>query len=167
MGNYQVIGDNLPVGRISWDEIQEFIKKLNEATGKNYRLPTEAEWEYAARGGNKSKGYKYSGSNDIDAVALYFNNSSNRAHPVGIKAPNELGIYDMTGNVAEFCSDWYGGAYTNDLQTNPTGPETGSYKIIRGGDWFSGVQYARFVYSRYVLKPTQLSSVSGFRLVLQ
>ena len=99
-------GENRPVERVSWYDIQKFIEKLNAKTGKRYRLPTEAEWEYAARGGNQSKGYKYSGSNDIGSVAWYTNNSGDRTHPVGQKQPNELGLYDMTGNVWEWCSDW-------------------------------------------------------------
>ena len=101
-------GDNLPVEKVSWDDVQTFIKKLNAKTGLNYRLPTEAEWEYAARGGNKSNGYKYSGSNDIGSVAWYASNSGSKTHSVGQKKPNELGIYDMTGNVWEWCNDWYG-----------------------------------------------------------
>ncbi|MBQ3247459.1 MAG: SUMF1/EgtB/PvdO family nonheme iron enzyme, partial [Alistipes sp.] len=111
-------GDNLPVERVSWNDIQKFIEKLNAKTGKRYRLPTEAEWEYAARGGNQSKGYKYSGSNDIGSVAWYTDNSSSPTHPVGQKQPNELGLYDMSGNVYEWCSDWHG-SYSSGSQTNP------------------------------------------------
>ena len=127
-------GNNLPVERVSWDDCQEFIKKLNSLTGLNFRLPTEAEWEYAARGGNKSKGYKYSGSNDIGSVAWYDGNSSSKTHTVATKSPNELGIYDMTGNVWEWCSDWYG-SYNSGSQTNPKGPSSGSYRVLRGGSW--------------------------------
>ena len=127
-------GDNLPVEQVSWDDCQKFITKLNALTGKNFRLPTEAEWEYAARGGNMSQGYKYSGSNEIGDVAWYDNNSGNKTHPVGTKAPNELGIYDMSGNLWEWCSDWYG-SYSSTAQTNPTGPDSGSNRIIRGGSW--------------------------------
>ena len=127
-------GTNLPVEKVSWDDCQTFITKLNSLTGKNFRLPTEAEWEYAARGGNMSQGYKYSGSNEIGDVAWYDNNSGNKTHPVATKAPNELGIYDMSGNLWEWCSDWYG-SYSSTAQTNPTGPDSGSNRITRGGSW--------------------------------
>jgi formylglycine-generating enzyme required for sulfatase activity len=110
--------DNCPVEGVSWNDIQEFIKKLNAKTGLNYRLPTEAEWEYAARGGAQSRGYKYSGSNSVDEVAWYYGNSGNETHPAGTKKANELGIYDMSGNVYEWCNDWYG-AYNSEAQTNP------------------------------------------------
>ena len=123
-----------PVERVSWDDCQVFISKLNELTGRNFRLPTEAEWEFAARGGNQSKGYRYSGSNDIDEVAWYDDNSGNTTHPVGRKSPNELGLYDMSGNVWEWCHDWYGD-YSSAPQTNPTGPESGINRMIRGGGW--------------------------------
>ncbi|MBQ3247480.1 MAG: formylglycine-generating enzyme family protein [Alistipes sp.] len=129
-------GENRPVERVSWNDIQEFIEKLNAKTGKKYRLPTEAEWEYAARGGNQSKGYKYSGSNDIGSVAWYTKNSSSQTHPVGQKQPNELGLYDMSGNVYEWCSDWFG-RYSSGSQTNPTGPAKGSRRVLRGGSWLN------------------------------
>lgn len=105
----QMQGDDLPVEQVNWDECQAFIAKLNKLTGKNYRLPTEAEWEYACRGGKLSKGYKYSGSNDIDEVAWYDGNSEEKSHPVGQKKPNELGLYDMSGNVWEWCQDMHEG----------------------------------------------------------
>ena len=127
-------GDNLPVEQVSWDDCQKFITKLNALTGKNFRLPTEAEWEYAARGGNMSQGYKYSGSNEIGDVAWYDNNSGNKTHSVATKAPNELGIYDMSGNLWEWCSDWFN-IYSSTAQTNPTGPDSGSNRITRGGSW--------------------------------
>lgn len=123
-----------PVENVSWNDCQEFIKKLNAIIGKTFRLPTEAEWEYAARGGNKSKGYKYSGSNNIDDVAWCEGNSSGKTHEVGTKAPNELGLYDMSGNVWEWCSDWYG-EYSASPQTNPKGPTSGSYRVLHGGSW--------------------------------
>jgi len=121
-----------PVDHLTWDDCQEFISRLNEITGKNFRLPTEAEWEYAARGGKYSKGYKYSGSNNLDDVAWYSDNSYNVTYPVALKLPNELGLYDMSGNVFEWCYDWYG-YYSQEDQVNPTGPEAGPYHVIRGG----------------------------------
>ena len=127
-------GDNLPVERVSWNDCQVFIRKLNSMTGQNFHLPTEAEWEFACRGGNNSRGYKYSGSNYIDNVAWYKDNSGNKTHPVATKLPNELGIYDMSGNVCEWCSDWMGD-YSSGAQTNPKGPYDGSYRVLRGGSW--------------------------------
>ena len=156
-------GDNLPVEQVSWKDIQAFIKKLNAQTGKNYRLPTEAEWEYAARGGNQSKGYKYSGSNTIDDVAWYDNNSSSTTHPVGEKAPNELGIYDMSGNVYEWCQDWFD-SYSADSQTNPTGPSSGSNRVLRGGSWNSSAGCCRVSYRNHNF-PVSWSNRYGFRLV--
>lgn len=157
-------GSKLPVENVSWDDCQEFIKKLNAITGKTFRLPTEAEWEYAARGGNKSKGYKYSGSNNIDDVAWYRRNSSNKTHEVGIKAPNELGLYDMSGNVWEWCSDWYGD-YSSSPQINPTGPINGSYRMLRGGGQFDHALCCRVSF-RGISIPDNCSSHSGLRLVL-
>ena len=129
-------GDNLPVESVTCNDCQYFINKLNQLTGERFRLPTEAEWEFAARGGNKSRGYIYSGSDNIDDVAWHTGNSGKKTHPVGTKAPNELGIYDMSGNVWEWCQDWYG-SYSNSAQTNPTGPASGyasGYaRMFRGG----------------------------------
>lgn len=127
--------DDCPVERVSWNDIQDFIKKLNQKTGKKYRLPTEAEWEYAARGGSQSRGYKYAGSNNIGEVAWYEGNSSSKTHAVGGKKPNELGIYDMSGNVYEWCSDWYGN-YSAGSQRNPQGPTSGTGRVLRGGSWY-------------------------------
>ncbi len=128
-----MVGDNLPKNYVSWGQCQKFIEKLNALTGKKFRFPTEAEWEYAARGGNKSKGYKFSGSNDINEVAWYYANSGKELHPVGTKAPNELGIYDMTGNVKEWCADLRGD-YSLKPQTNPLCTE-GNSRVVRGGYW--------------------------------
>lgn len=121
-------GDNLPVECVSWNDCQTFINRLNSYTGRNFRLPTEAEWEFAARGGNYSRHYKYSGSNYIGDVAWYDDNSGNRTHPVGTKQANELGLYDMSGNVYEWCSDWYG-SYSSYSQNDPTGPNSGSTRV--------------------------------------
>ena len=128
-------GDNLPVEQVSWNEAVQFCEKLSQMTGKTYRLPTEAEWEYAARGGNKSQHYKYAGGNDIDEVAWYDRNSGDMSHPVGIKKANELGIYDMSGNVWEWCLDWYADRYDENDTDNPWGPANGSYRVLRGGGW--------------------------------
>ena len=155
-------GDNLPVEQVSWDDCQMFITKLNALTGKNFRLPTEAEWEYAARGGNMSQGYKYSGSNEIGDVAWYDNNSGNKTHSVATKAPNELGIYDMSGNVWEWCSDWFN-IYSSTAQTNPTGPDSGSNRIIRGGSWGHELLDCR-VATRGAIGQTSRSIGFGLRL---
>ena len=128
-------GDDLPVERVSWNDCQDFISKLNSITGKRFRLPTEAEWEYAARGGKKSRGYQYSGSNTLGDVAWYSDNSGSKTHAVGTKQPNELGIYDMAGNVDEWCQDRYG-SYSSSPQANPTGAASGSDRVTRGSDWF-------------------------------
>ena len=135
-------GAKLPVESVSWDDCQEFIRKLNELTGKEFRLPTEAEWEYAARGGSKSRGYKYAGGNDVGSVAWYDDNSGNKTHEVGQKQPNELGLYDMAGNVWEWCSDWFG-SYGNSSQTNPTGASSGLFRVYRGGSWCSNAGNCR------------------------
>lgn len=151
-----------PVEMVSWNDCQTFISKLNQLTGKTFRLPTEAQWEYAARGGNKSKGYIYSGSNEIDEVAWYEYNSGGMTHPVQTKAPNELGIYDMTGNVYEWCTDWYG-AYSSAAQTDPTGPATGSDRVYRGGSWGSDATFCR-VANRNNYTPTNSYFHLGLRL---
>jgi formylglycine-generating enzyme required for sulfatase activity len=157
-------GDDLPVEMVSWDDVQKFIRKLNQQTGKKYRLPTEAEWEYAARGGNKSRGYKYSGSNNIGDVAWYEGNSGDKTNDVGTKSPNELGIYDMSGNVWEWVSDWYG-KYSEGAQTNPAGPSSGSDRVFRGGGWYYDAESCR-VSIRGNDYPDYRSYNIGFRLVL-
>ena len=158
------VGNYYPAYYVSWEDIVNiFIPRLNKITGKTFRLPTEAEWEYAARGGNKSQGYKYSGSNTIGDVAWYRDNSSTMTHPVGTKAPNELGIYDMSGNVWEWCSDWYG-SYTSSSQSNPTGPTSGSYRVFRGGGWYDDAQICRVSF-RHNSDPGIRNYFRGFRLV--
>ena len=128
-------GNNRPVENVSWDDCQTFVEKLSQLTGRRFRLPTETEWEYAARGGSKSRGYKYSGSNNIDEVAWYTKTTNdNGTRDVKTKKANELGLYDMSGNVYEWCQDWFGN-YSSEAQTNPTGPETGSFRVYRGGCW--------------------------------
>ena len=125
-------GDDLPVENVSYYDCMEFVRHLNELTGLHFRLPTEAEWEYAARGGNKSRHYLYAGSNNIDDVAWCRGNSGAKTHPVKSKQPNELGLYDMSGNVYEWCRDWFGD-YSSAAQTDPTGPTIASYRVMRGG----------------------------------
>ena len=173
--------DNCPVEKVSWNDCQEFIKKLNEKTGKKYRLPTEAEWEFAARGGNQSKGYEYSGSNNVDEVAWYWENSGDKkltgdwdadkvinsnykTHPVGTKKANELGIHDMSGNVWEWCNDWYRDYNTKDV-IDPKGAKKGTYRVDRGGSWRDGAQECR-VADRSVSTPTDRYNSLGFRVFL-
>lgn len=156
--------DSCPVERVTWYNVKEFIQKLNLKTNMNYRLPTESEWEYAARGGAVSKGFKYSGSNLDISVAWRVGNSNARTHPVGRKKPNELGIYDMTGNVFEWCSDYYSvNWYRVSPRENPTGPEGGFYRVIRGGSWFydySGLRTS----DRESANPSFRYGYVGFRL---
>ena len=160
-------GTRRPVEMVSWDDCQTFIQRLNQLTGLRFRLPTEAEWEFAARGGNtgKNHGYKYSGSTSIDAVGWYFGNSGNQTHPVGRKQANELGLYDMTGNVWEWCQDWYG-SYSSQAQTNPTGPTSPTSaigRVIRGSSWDGYAQSSRLSY-RGFNSPSHRSSGLGLRL---
>ena len=163
-------GSNLPVENVTWEDCQAFITKLNALTGKTFRLPTEAEWEYAARGGDNSRGYKYSGSNTLSNVAWYRGgNSSSTTHPVATKAPNELGIYDMSGNVWEWCNDWYSwyssSYYTSASQANPTGPNSGSERVVRGGSW-SSYAFNCSVSKRYRFYPSFRDTFLGLRLAL-
>ena len=179
-------GAQNPVDYVSWDDCQEFVSRLNSLTGRTFRLPTEAEWEYAARGGNKSLHYKYSGSDNIDDVAWYWKNSGDsylqgtdsdwdlyiiginnnncRTHAVGTKTANELGIYDMSGNMYEHCSDWYGD-YSAGAQTNPQGPSSGSDRVLRGGSWNSSARHGRASH-RIDIGPYDSYRNVGLRLVL-
>ena len=188
-----VMGDNpsdyhvyptCPVEEVSWDDCQEFINKLNALTGQQFRLPTEAEWEFAARGGNKSKGYKYSGSKKIKDVGWYWQNSGDkylpgddsnwnpdridanhcRHHMVATKAPNELGIFDMSGNVWEWCQDFYS-IYKKDPQTNPTGPSRGNNHVFRGGCWNGDARFCR-VTTRFRTHPSIRYDYLGMRLAM-
>jgi len=165
MGNNpsENLGDRMPVESVSWDDCQMFISKLNEITGLKFRLPTEAEWEYAARGGNASKGYKYAGSDSLDAVGWSLSIEGDAVlHEVGEKEPNELGLYDMSGNVQEWCSDWHA-PYQKSLLKNPTGPKTGEYRITRGGHWETDGQHCTVSY-RNPVPPDDVSHSLGLRL---
>ncbi|MBR1769811.1 MAG: formylglycine-generating enzyme family protein [Bacteroidales bacterium] len=157
-------GAKKPVETVSWRDCQDFIKELNQKTGLKFRLPTEAEWEFAARGGIKSKGYKYSGSDNIDEVAWYSGNAKDETHPVKQKKPNELGVYDLAGNVWEWCQDRYGN-YKEGLQTNPTGSNSGLGRVSRGGSWGDGAGYCRLSF-RYFNDPDYWYNCLGLRLVL-
>ncbi|HMT03047.1 MAG TPA: formylglycine-generating enzyme family protein [Burkholderiales bacterium] len=164
-------GENLPMDSVNWEDIQEFLTKLNtllQRTTTMYRLPTEAEWEYAAKGGQKSKGFLYAGSNDVDDVAWYKYklNGYISTHPVGTKAANELGLYDMSGNVWEWCNDWYDeNYYSNSPTNNPTGPTTGTFRILRGGSWYDVAEHSQIT-SRNYLNPAHRFVGMGFRIVL-
>ena len=157
-------GDDLPVEQVSWNDCQDFISKLNAMTGKRFRLPSEAEWEYAARGGKKSRGYQYSGSNTLGDVAWYYGNSGPKTHAVGTKQPNELSIYDMSGNVWEWCQDWYD-SYSSSPQTNPTGALSGSDRVCRGGSLDDSAGGCRTSY-RGCYTPDCRYNNLGLRLVL-
>ena len=161
-----------PVERVNWNECQEFLSKLNALTGEQFRLPTEAEWEYAARGGAKSRGYKYSGSNTLSDVAWYEENAYNveggiddyGTHQVGTKSANELGIYDMSGKVWEWCNDLYG-AYNSDDQTNPKGASKGNIRLFRGGGWGSTESECAVTYRNYATPNVRNINI-GLRIAL-
>jgi len=154
-----------PVENVSWYDAQAFINKLNSLYKAHYRLPTEAEYEYAARGGDKSKGFTYSGSNEETNVAWFVDNASGRSHPVGQKKVNELGLADMSGNIWEWCSDWYGIFYYKDSPSdNPQGPANGNGKVVRGGTW-SSLDEGCLIISRGASLPSAKNRYTGFRIV--
>ena len=163
-------GKENPVEKVSYNECIDFINELNIMLedelpqGRKFRLPTEAEWEFAARGGNRSRGYQYSGNDTLSNVAWYDGNSNHTTHPVKQKQANELGLYDMSGNVLEWCYDWKGN-YSSSSQTNPKGPSTGSYRVLRGGCWSFSAQICR-VTIRYINSPDSRINNIGLRLAL-
>ncbi len=157
-------GDKLPVSYVSWNDCQTFISKLNAATGKTFRLPTEAEWEFAARGGNGSKNFKHAGSDNLDEVAWYADNSESASHEVAMKKPNELGLYDMDGNVAEWCNDWAGSDVVVGDQTDPQGPSEGYSRVVRGHCW--GDVASNFGMCRQIWSPEEGSPTIGLRLCI-
>lgn len=157
-------GFNLPIENVSWDDCQQFIHKLNQLTSKKYSLPTEAQWEYAARGGIMSNGYIFAGSNNLNDIAWHLGNSGGKTNTVGQKNPNELGLYDMCGNVWEWCLDWYE-SYSDDFQINPIGPSYGSMRVFRGGSWFNLSDNCRVAYRNSVI-PNYKYYYLGLRLVL-
>jgi|LSQX01.3.fsa_nt_gb formylglycine-generating enzyme required for sulfatase activity len=165
-------GDNLPVENVSWEDCEKFCKKLTDReqkagrlpNGYVYRLPTEAEWEYAARGGIKSKGFEYAGGDNIDSFGWYYENSMDKTHPVGRKKPNELGLYDMSGSVYEWCYDKYG-SYTSDDKTNPSGSLQSWCYVYRGGSWYLGASYCRTTF-RDCLRPLSFHAYLGLRVAL-
>ncbi len=166
MGNNpsNIQGENLPIENVTWEEVQAFISILNEKSGLNYRLPTEAEWEFAAKGGNKSEEFGYSGNSVLSACGWYYSNSEATTHEVGSKIPNELGIYDMSGNVREWCNDWFGYYYSS-MEDNPQGAYDGNMKVNRGGSWTTPAVNCRNTY-RHTDYPYEKALDLGFRLVL-
>lgn len=160
------IGSNYPAYHVSYEDVLSFLSKLNSLTGEMFRMPTEAEWEYAARGGNKSKGYQYSGSNTLGDVAWYKDNSNSMIHVVKTKLPNELGLYDMSGNVWEWCSDWYSDTYSSSLQIDPVGASSGSYRVFRGGAWYIDSGSCRVAHRAGYVPSDRTYYACGFRLAL-
>ena len=157
--------EECPANNVSYNEVITFIQELNRITGKTYRLPTEAQWEYAARGGHKAIVTKHAGSDDVDSVAWYAGTSNNRIHPVGLKKPNELGLYDMNGNVWEWCRDGFR-EYTSEDQLNPVGPTVSSSlsRVVRGGSYLHNDRHCR-VSNRRISTPDFRSLSYGFRLL--
>lgn len=158
------VGADYPMYYVSWYDCQEFVLRLNELTGRTFRLPTEAEWEFAARGGKEAKGDRYAGNRHMGLAGWYYMNSASSSHPVKGKAVNELGLYDMSGNVWEWCSDWYG-IYERLPQTDPQGPVSGEERVLRGGGWAYYASRCRVSF-RYKFNPEHCNSSYGFRLVM-
>jgi formylglycine-generating enzyme required for sulfatase activity len=156
--------DKHPMVKVNYNDAVAYCNWLGEEFGGDWRLPTEAQWEFAARGGNNSKGYTYSGGNDLDEVAWYADNAGGKTQSVGRKKPNELGIYDMSGNVWEWCKDWYGD-YSSSAQNNPKGPASGSYRVLRGGSWGNAASYCRVAHRGYG-SPAGRGVGNGFRVLL-
>ena len=168
MGNYpsKFKGRSNPVDTVSWNDAQSFISRLNAKEGKKYRLPTEAEWEYAARAGTKSTYSFGDDAGQLGQYAWYENNSGSQTHPVGQKQPNPWGLYDMHGNVWEWVNDWYNGSYYGrSPSTDPTGPSGGVYRVLRGGGWHLSAGYLRSAY-RDNEAPDLCDESVGFRLAL-
>ena len=164
------IGERRPVEMVSWEDAQVFSQKLNKLTGKAYRLPTEAEWEYAACGGRKNRGCTFAGSSKLREVGWYEGNSHGETKAVGMKNPNELGIYDMSGNIWEWCQDWFDEAFYEKcasvgVSENPQGVTEGDSRLLRGGSWYSSLQFCRCS-CRSKKGPNDRSQDTGFRLVL-
>jgi formylglycine-generating enzyme required for sulfatase activity len=160
-------GDDNPVERVSWVDIQVFIKRLNKKEGHSrYRLPTEAEWDYAARAGTTSAYYFGNDESQLKDYAWYDVNSGETTHPIALKRPNAWGLYDMIGNVWEWTGDWYEARYyANSPSTDPTGPSSGAYRVIRGCGWYSDARLCRSA-DRYGREPANRSEYNGFRLAL-
>ncbi len=157
-------GPDYPMYYVSWEEAMDFCRQLSQKTGRKYTLPTEAQWEYAARGGKNPDGTKYAGRSSVDAVAWYDGNSGSSTHPVATKQPNALGLYDMSGNVWEWCRDWYSAGYAGYDTNNPQGPESGSYRVYRGGSWNGDASGCRVSF-RTDCTPSYRDNFLGFRVV--
>ena len=155
---------NHPITDVNWYDCQNFVKRLDSITGMPFRLPTEAEWEFAARGGNKSKGFRYAGGNVVDSVSWGLNNAGFRTHSVGCRKANELGLHDMTGNASEWCSDWYGRYYLG-TEPNPKGAMEGTLKVVRGGS-FDNCEDNSYLSRREYYNPDQAMNYCGLRLAL-
>lgn len=160
-------GADLPVEGLEWDECISFISELNQITGRTFRLPTEAEWEYAARGGRKSKGYRYAGSDNVDDVSWNYDNSYGQTHAVAMKKPNEIGLYDMSGNVWEWCQDWFDGNYYAENQDwkDPLNKQESTHYVLRGGSWNYAEPYSRCATRNYGSLHTRYEDC-GFRIAL-